>query len=354
MQPPTRETQPVQRPKALGYTMPAEWDRHAATWLAWPHDPKTWPQRVDVIERRYVEFIRAVALGERVDLLVKDDATKRHAREFLKAAGVTNVRYHDVATADSWIRDYGPTFLKNKAGEVAMVNWRFNAWGNKYQALLADDDIPHTFAKVLGLRHFDADLVMEGGSFEVNGAGDVLTTEQCLLNPNRNPESSRDQIADALRSYLGVDRVHWLGQGIEGDDTDGHVDDVARFVGRDAILVATAPEADDPNHEPLSENLRRVRALRTKEDRPFRVIELPMPSRIEFEGQPLPASYANYYVSNAAVVVPVFGQPTDATACRIIGACFPDRTVVPVRAEDVVVGMGAWHCLSQQQPTDGL
>jgi agmatine deiminase len=335
--------------------MPAEWERHEATWLAWPHDPITWPDHVEDAEKAFVEMIRALAPNERVDLLVKDAPTKARAQSMLKAAGVKGgVRYHDIATADSWIRDYGPTFVRNQAGELAMVDWRFNAWGNKYDTLLADDSIPPKLEPIVGCRRFQVDVVMEGGSIEVNGAGTVLTTEQCLLNKNRNPDLSKSQVEEVLRQNLGVDQVLWLKEGIEGDDTDGHIDDIARFTAPDTIVTAVEPDTSDPNHAILEDNLQRLRSFRDPQGRPFKVVELPMPGRIDdADGERLPPSYANFLVANGVVLLPVFGHKNDAKAQKVIEGCFPGRRVVPIRAEHLILGMGTVHCLSQQQPAAG-
>lgn len=352
MEPPARRSAGKATPRSLGFAMPAEWERHAATWLAWPHDPATWPGHVPEAETAFTEMVRALTTGERVELLVKDAATRERARSMLRAAGVTDgVRYHGLATADSWIRDYGPTFVRSALGEVAMVDWVFNAWGNKYDTLLADDAVPPKLEPIVGCRRFEIDVVMEGGSFDVNGAGSVITTEQCLLNKNRNPRLSRAEVEDVLRENLGVDQVLWLGDGIEGDDTDGHVDDVARFVAPDTIVAAREPDRTDPNHAILEENLRLLRSFRDVRGRPFKVVELPMPGRVDDgEGGRLPASYANFLVANRVVLLPVFGHGNDARAAAVLEALFPTRTVVPIRCEHLVLGMGTIHCLSQQQP----
>jgi agmatine deiminase len=337
-------TKTAPTPRSLGYAMPAEWAPHEATWLAWPHDPVTWPDRVPMAEEVYVQMIRALAPHERVELLVKDAATKNRARSLLKDAGVhANVRFHDIPTADSWFRDYGPTFVKNAAGEVGYVDWVFNAWGNKYETLLRDDGIPA----------FETDVVMEGGSIEVNGAGTVLTTEQCLLNRNRNPHLSRAQIEDVLREHLGVDQVLWLKEGIVGDDTDGHIDDLARFVDATTIVAAVEPDPADENHAILEDNLRRLHTFRDSNGRPYRIVELPMPGYVGDEEGRLPASYANFYIANGVVLLPTFGHPNDADAQRVLQGLFPTRRVVPIRCEDLVYGMGTLHCVTQQQPAAG-
>lgn len=340
-------------PRELGYRMPAEWEPHEATWLAWPHDPDTWPGRVAVVEDRFVEMIRALAPHERVELLVKDADLERKVSARLADERIANVRLHRIPTADSWIRDYGPNFLrrmqKNNPG-VAYNRWVFNAWGNKYEALLADDGIPERLPTIQHLPRFSPGIVLEGGSIEVDGEGTVLTTEQCLLNPNRNPHLDRAQIEAKLRDHLGAARVLWLQGGIEGDDTDGHIDDVARFADPETIVAAVEPDPRDANHAPLQENLRALRGMTNASGRPYRIVELPMPSRVDGDEGRLPASYANFYVANRVVLLPAFGAPQDRAAERVVAQAFPGRRVVPIRCEDVVWGMGTIHCLTQQQP----
>jgi agmatine deiminase len=346
-------------PRELGYRMPAEWEPHESTWLAWPHDPITWPDRVPKVEDFYVEMIRALTPSERVDLLVKDAATEERARRRLKAEKVTDVVFHRIPTADSWIRDYGPNFLKgmqkNKAG-VGYNRWIFNAWGNKYETLLRDDGIPERLPSIQHLPRFTPGIVLEGGSIEVNGAGTVLTTEQCLLNKNRNPRLSRAQVETYLRDYLGADQVLWLKEGIEGDDTDGHIDDISRFTDASTIVTAVEPDATDPNHKILAHNLRLLKRMKDHDGKRFRIVELPMPGPViapaddDNEEKRLPASYANFYIGNEVVLLPVFGHPNDKKAEAVLRGLFPKRRVVPLRCEDVVWGMGTIHCLSQQQP----
>lgn len=340
-------------PRELGYRMPAEWEPHESTWLAWPHDPLTWPGRVPVVEDRYVEMIRAVSRHERVDLLVKDEALESKVAGRLRDERIKNVVLHRVPTADSWIRDYGPNFLKreqqNKV-DVAYNRWIFNAWGGKYETLLPDDGIPERLPTIQHLPRFTPGIVLEGGSIEVDGAGTVLTTEQCLLNRNRNPRLTIRQIEQTLRDHLGVDRVLWLKEGIEGDDTDGHIDDIARFVDPQTIVAAVEDDEKDANHRPLRENLASLQAMRNSAGKAYRVVELPMPDRVESDEGRLPASYANFYIANKVVLLPVFGCRADRKAGTVLQKVFPDRTVVPIRCEDVVWGMGTIHCLSQQQP----
>lgn len=342
-------------PKSLGYAMPAEWERHAATWLAWPHDPDTWPDRVPQVEKIFLQLIEALTPGEDVHLLVKDAATERRVEAALRRRRVDGCRIHRISTADSWIRDYGPIFLRRRVdgrAESAYLDWRFNAWGNKYESLKADDDVPRRLQPLLQRPMFEPDLVLEGGSIEVNGDGTLLTTEQCLLNPNRNPGSSREQIEHALGDYLGVEKVLWLREGIEGDDTDGHIDDVARFVDPTTIVCAVEEDETDSNAAILRANLERLRSMTDARGRRFKLVALPMPGRVEGADGRLPASYANFYVANQVVLLPVFGHANDAEAERVLRGLFPTRRVVPINCEPLVWGLGTIHCVTQQQPAE--
>jgi agmatine deiminase len=345
---------PAKSPRAEGYRWPAEWEPHEGTWLAWPHDPLTWPGCVDKAEAAMATFAAAVSQGEQVHLLVKDEPTEARARRFLATAGARRVTLHRFATADSWIRDYGPIVVaqgKGNARKRLALDFVFNAWGDKYKTLKRDDDMPWRTRKVIGLPVKRIPFVLEGGSIEGNGKGTLLTTTQCLLNENRNPKLSREEIELRLREWLGVRHILWLGEGVEGDDTDGHIDDITRFVNPTTVLTVVEDDRKDRNHEPLLENLRRLKAMADQDGRPLDVLTLPMPGRVAAgDRRRLPASYANFYVANACVCVPVFGHTNDAKALRIIKRCFPGRTIVPIRAERLVEGMGTLHCLSQQIP----
>lgn len=341
-------------PRAAGYLMPAEWEDQAAVWLAWPHNEETWPGEVLTSARTcYRDVIRFLASDQTVRVLVNDGETLGAARCFLDEGGayMERVELLQLATSDTWIRDYGPTFVVNRdTGDLAMVSWEFNAWGGKYADLLGDNGIPAALGARLDLRVFEAGIVLEGGSIEVNGRGLVLTTEQCLLNPNRNPGLGRGEIEGRLRDYLGVAEVVWLGEGIVGDDTDGHVDDVARFVDPDTVVCAREVDLRDENHPALEDNYQRLVRYRDRAGRALRVISLPMPGPV-FDGEVrLPASYANFYVGNRTVVVPVFGDPNDERALEVLGDCFRGRRVVGVDSRALVVGLGAIHCCTQQQP----
>ena len=348
----TTERQDVRgrTPRELGFYMPAEWHPHAATWLAWPKDPETWPDRVERAEAAFLEIITALAPHETVYLLVDDETAEQSVRARCCFVGSDNVRTIRLETVDSWIRDYGPNFLIDGRGGLAYNDWVFNAWGDKYEELKRDNDIPKQLESVLNVPRFEPGIVMEGGAIDVNGAGCVLTTEQCLLNPNRNPHLSRAEIETYLGDYLNASKVVWLGEGIVGDDTDGHVDDIARFVNETTVVCAVEEDPSDPNPELLSDNLRRLELASDARGRNFEIVTLPMPGPVEGRDGRLPASYANFLIANAVVLLPVFNHPNDARATETLQRLFPTRRVAPVRADDLVWGMGTIHCLSQQQP----
>lgn len=341
-------------PAELGYAMPAEWAPHQATWISWPHNPETWPGVLPQAEAAMVQAVTALAAGETVRINVLDADHEAHVRGLLGAVADSGaVVFHAIPTNDAWCRDHGAIFVRNETGELAAVDCGFNAWGGKYPPWDRDDAVAAQMAAALGLPRFAGGLILEGGSIDVNGAGALLTTEQCLLNPNRNPELDRGQIEERLRLLFGVQQVLWLGDGIIGDDTDGHVDDITRFVAADTVVTVVEPDPADPNHAPLADNLERLRGMRLADGRPLRVIELPMPAPVELDGEPLPASYGNFYIGNEVVLLPVFDQPRDAQAVAVLQQCFPDRRIAPIRANELVVGLGAFHCLTQQVPAAG-
>lgn len=341
-------------PAARGFAMPAEWVRHEATLLAWPRDPVTF-RDVPAVERIFAQVIATLSQGERVDVLVHDGATAKRASDLIAARGGRRVQLFEQPTADVWIRDYGPTFVVRTRGAHrtrGFVRWRFNAWGGKYAKLLADDGLPDR----LGLRgpRFAPPIVLEGGSIEVNGAGTVLTTEQCLLHANRNPHLNRAELEAYLRAYLGVRQVLWLGEGIVGDDTDGHVDDVARFVGPRTIVTAYEDDRQDPNFAPLHDAWRRLVAMADVDGRPFDVVRLPMPGPLFAGKRRLPASYANFVIGNRAILLPTYGpRARDRRAAKVLAKCFPGRPVVPIDARELVYGYGSFHCATQQVPAAG-
>jgi agmatine deiminase len=341
--------------RALGYHMPAEWERHEAIWLSWPYDLDSF-HKIEAVERAYLAIIKAIHTSETVNLLVRDEIMLNSVVAALRQEKVDlqRVRFHIISYADVWFRDYGPTFVVNRdkkqgPGRVAAVNWIFNAWGEKYPELMGDTRIACQINDDLLMECFKPGIVLEGGSIDVNGCGTLLTTEQCLLNPNRNPSLSREEIEVYLREYLGVDKIIWLPEGIAGDDTDGHVDDIARFVGPNTVLCAFEDDPDDDNYLPLKRCYERLLSETDQDGRPLQVVKLPMPGRVGEERR-LPASYANFYIGNDTVVVPVFGHENDEKALRIIGQAFPERRVVGINCREMVAGLGTIHCISQQQP----
>ena len=342
-------------PTALGYRMPAEWEPHAATWLAWPHNIITWPDQLAQVQDIFLRMIAAVHEHEIVHLLVNDAATAAQVREHLHRSGVVleRVMLHERRTVDAWLRDSGPIFLTATAEAsqpIAISDWQFNAWGGKYAALLADNDLPQYIAALLKVPRFEPGIILEGGSIDVNGRGSCLTTEQCLLNPNRNAHLQRVDLERYLHDYLGVEHVIWLGQGIAGDDTDGHVDDLARFVNPTTVVCVLEEDPHDLNYAVLQDNYRRLQAATDQHGHPFQIIPLPMPGPVGPPSGRLPASYANFYIANRVVLVPTYDHPNDQRALTILQHVFPDRHVLGISCEPLVWGLGAIHCVTQQQP----
>jgi agmatine deiminase len=348
-------------PAELGYHMPAEWRQHQATWLSWPKDPLTWPDRVPLVENIFLQMMAALVPDETVNLLVDNADAEQAVRSRCNFAGSENIRFHHIPTVDSWIRDYGPNFLVNTKGELAYNDWVFNAWGNKYEELKQDDSIPARLEKLLRVQRFEPGIVMEGGSIEANGAGVVMTTEQCLLNPNRNPDLNRGDIEQYLREFLGVEKLLWLGEGIVGDDTDGHIDDIARFVSATTIVCVLEEDPADANYKLLQDNFERLQRATDADGRALDIVTLPMPGVIAASNDTsprqldrLPASYANFYIANNVVLAPIFGHANDVRALGILQALFPDRRVVGINCEPMVWGMGTIHCATQQQPAAAM
>lgn len=342
--------------------MPAEWAPHSATWIAWPHNAEDWPGKFQPIPWVYADIVRHLSSLEDVHILVNSQDAEKRATNFLRRAGANLARlhFHQWETDRVWLRDSGPIFVKNPQGELALTNWRFNAWA-KYDNYRRDDQIPHHVARLYSMEEFQPQvevegkpqrLVLEGGSIDTNGAGILLTTEECLLSEvqQRNPGVSREQLEKAFHDYLGIDQVLWLNRGAAGDDTHGHVDDITRFVTEDTILTCVEPSTHDENHLPLAENLDRLRSARDLEGKPFKVVELPMPAPVIFDNQRLPASYANFYIANDLVLVPTFNDPNDRHALNIVAECFPTRKVTGIHCTDFIWGLGALHCMTQQEP----
>jgi agmatine deiminase len=346
---------------ALGFSMPAEWESHEATWIGWPHNPTDWPGKLEPIQWVYAEIVRKIVPGEIVRILVNSASHEKQVRGILKLAGVpmSRVQFFRFPTNRGWTRDFGPIFVRREKPrrQLAIARFRFNAWA-RYPDWQKDDAIPQQVARKLKVKLFPAllgerEIVLEGGSIDVNGRGTVLTTEECLLDQKRqvrNPGLSRTDTETALRENLGVKNVVWLGKGIAGDDTHGHVDDLCRFVNPRAVVLIREKNQRDANYRPLEENWERLQGARLENGEKIDAIKLPMPSSLYFDGVRLPASYANFYITNAAVLVPTFNDPNDRIALGILSELFPDRTVVGIHAVDLVWGFGTLHCLTQQQP----
>jgi len=356
-------SRPARTPAELGFRMPAEWERHAATWLVWPHNRQDWPAKLAPIPWVYGEIARKLAPGELVRIVVKSRAHEAAARRVLDRAGIDlkQVEFYRFATDRAWFRDSGPIFLKKDAPDpqVATAHFRFNAWA-KYPDFKRDNRLPERTKKALGMRGFQVkwegrEIVLEGGSIDVNGSGTLITTEECLLDQKvqvRNPGLTRKQLEAIFATYLNVRNVIWLGRGIVGDDTHGHIDDLCRFVNARTIVVCREKNPRDANYRALELNWERLHAAKLENGSAPTVISLPMPAPLVFDGQRLPASYANFYIANAAVLVPTFNDPADRVALGILGELFPDRPVVGIHAVDLVWGLGTLHCLTQQQPAE--
>lgn len=344
-------------PKEQGFYMPAEWHKHAATWLTYPHNEDSWPGKIETIFPSYHLFIKTLAECEKVCISTLDDAMRQHVVSALKSIGTNmdNVEVLVIPSNDAWCRDHGPAFLLNhNDGRRALVNWNHNAWGGKYPYEL-DTEIPlhiadYLHGKGVALDVFSPGIVMEGGSIDVNGCGDLLTTTSCLLNPNRNPDLTQQQIERYLIDYYGVENVIWLGDGIVGDDTDGHVDDLSRFVAEDTIITAVEDDRWDDNYEPLQANLKALNRCRLVNGKQPTIVELPMPDMVSYEDQRLPASYANFYIANGKVIFPTYRCLSDNEAAYVLEECFPDREIIGIDSTDIIWGLGSFHCLSQQQP----
>jgi agmatine deiminase len=341
-------------PAGLGYSMPAEWAPHRATWLSWPHNLETWPTDLEKVRDIWVQMVVALSLSEQVYLLVNDGAAKTQVAARLSGAkaAMNKVTLLEIPTVDVWMRDYGPTFVTRNAADrpLAFNDWIFNGWGGKYKAYEEDERVARAIAELLQLPVFDHPLILEGGSIEVNGAGTCLTTEQCLLNRNRNPRLSRAQIEEFLKASLGVRQILWLGEGIVGDDTDGHIDDIARFVNPTTVACIIEANPHDENYRFLQENYERLQNARDQDGKKFEIVCLPCPAPVFYDGARLPASYANFYIANEVVLVPVFEDANDAKALGLLQEFFPTRKIVGLRSNEVVGGLGAIHCVTQQEP----
>ncbi len=331
--------------------MPAEWEPHEATWLSWPKDPLTFPPAIlPQVEDIYIQMMLALAGGETVNVLVDDEDTEAKVLGRLDDQGSSrNILVHRIKTVDVWMRDYGPIFVKD-SGKLKMTKWVFNAWGGKYEELMKDNSVAAEISPIVGMEPILPGMILEGGSIDVNGKGTLLTTEQCLLNKNRNKHMDRAQIERKLHDYLGAKHVVWLREGIAGDDTDGHIDDIARFVDERTVLCAYEDDESDANHKILKRNLDDLKAAKDQDGEPLEVKPLPMPGMVRSPAGRLPASYANFYIGNSAVLLPVFKHKNDERAVSLLSEHFPKRKVVPIYCEPLVWGLGAIHCVTQQQP----
>jgi agmatine deiminase len=341
----------AQTPAALGYRMPAEWEPHAATWLSWPRrEGISFPDSFDRVLPAVRTMVETLIESEPVCINVCNGAHEAEARQVLRGLPANRISFYRIPTNEPWCRDHGPIFLTRKSDpKLAVVDWGYNAWGNKYPPFDLDEVAPTRIAQILDVPVFYPRMILEGGAIDVDGAGALLTTESCLLNQNRNPKLSRDAIQRRLRDFLGVREILWLGSGIAGDDTDGHIDDLARFVSERTVVAVVEENPDDENYVPLQENLARLREMKIRQRR-INVVTVPMPKKIVREGLRLPASYANFYVANTCILVPTFADPNDDAALSVLKALFSNRRVIGIDCRELIWGLGTFHCLTQQQP----
>ncbi len=344
-----------QTPAQLGFHMPAEWEPHQAIWLSWPYDKIDFPDGVAAVEKTYVSMIRAIHNSEQVELVVLNKGMQSRVADIFVAEGVnfSKITFHIADYVSFWMRDTAPLFVVNRAKkQIAITKWIFNAWGKKYLEFLEDDNIGYQINQWLNLKMFEPGIVMEGGSLEVNGQGTLITSESCLLNKNRNPQLSKEQIEHYLKDYLGVRHFVWLKDGIVGDDTDGHIDDFARFVSPDTVICAYEEDSKDENYQILKQNFELLQQATDQDGKPLKVVKIPMPGLVrDTSGRRLPASYANFYIGNKVILVPTFGHPNDAKALQIMQSLLPGRKAIGIDARDLVFALGTFHCASQQQPS---
>lgn len=343
-----------QTPRELGYYFPAEWEKHEATWLSWPHKEASWPGKLDSVYPVYLRFIEALSRSEQVNINVNDETMRNKVSLLLSEAGINqkNIRLYIHPTNDAWCRDHGPAFLINPSADVkkVIVDWNYNAWGNKYPPYDLDDVVPTLIGKELSIPVYHPGIVMEGGSVDFNGAGTVLTTSACLLNKNRNPHLSKKEIEKYLEDFYGVEQTLWLGDGIIGDDTDGHIDDITRFINADSVVTVIEENKHGENYSILQKNLKDLKEFRLINGKQLNIIELPMPDPVIYDDQILPASYANFYIANDKVIVPIFQCNKDDQALDILQQCFPKHEIIGLNSVDIIWGLGSFHCLSQQEP----
>lgn len=341
-------------PLGPDYFFPAEWSPHRATWLSWPHKEASWPGKIDKIFLSYVRFIKEISKGETVCINVVNSEMESFAKNLLfkESVDLGKINFYTIPTNDAWCRDHGPAFLLNKKNPKlkVVVSWLYNAWGNKYPPFDLDIRVPSEIAKILNLPILYPNIIMEGGSVDFNGEGTVLSTTSCLLNSNRNPNLNQSEIERYLQNFYGIEQVLWLGDGIAGDDTDGHIDDITRFVGSDKVITMVEPNIHDENYGPLKTNLKTLKNMKLINGKSLDILEIEMPSPVYYDGIRLPASYANFYISNHSVIVPTFNDPKDQKAIDILTQVFADRNVLGIDSTDIIWGLGSFHCLSQQEP----
>lgn len=339
-------------PLSLGFRMPAEWEPHVSTWFSWPHKEESWPGKFEPVPLVFVEITKILSGYEFVNINVKDEQMLLSVSKLLidNKVDMRKVTLHVNPTNDAWCRDHGPVYIKNDLGARAIIDWGYNAWGGKYPPYDVDDAVPVNIAQKYNLQLFQPGIVMEGGSFEVNGKGTLMTTESCLLNPNRNPHLNKVQIEEYLKQYLGVSHILWLGDGIIGDDTDGHIDDMTRFINPTTIVTAYEENPEDENYTVLKENYERLLGMKDQDGNPFNIVKIPMPDPVYLDDMRLPASYANFLIANGCVLVPTYRSGNDQKAIDIIQQHMPDRKVIGIDCTDLILGLGAIHCVSQQEP----
>jgi agmatine deiminase len=341
-------------PRAMGYRFPAEWEKHTATWLSYPHNENSWPDRIQSIFPAYNQFIKELSFGEMVNINVLDEIMHQKVQKQLIELGVdmNKINFYLHPTNDAWCRDHGPAFLINPKADIPkiIVDWEYNAWGNKYPYDL-DNKIPQLIANQLKIPYISPGIVMEGGSVDFNGKGTLITSKACLLNENRNPSLNQSQIESYLFEYYGIEQVIWMNDGIDGDDTNGHIDDTVRFVNEDTVITVMETDKNDANYKPLKENYNELKKVRLLNGKQLNIIELPMPEPMFIDDQRVPCSYANFYIANNSVIVPIFHCKSDDTALEIIAECFHDRAVIGLDSSDIIWGLGSFHCLSQQEPS---
>lgn len=340
------------------YAMPAEWAPHSSTWLSWPHRLKSWPGKFEPVPPVFAELAFQLSRSETVNINVLDEAMELDARRLLSLRDPegrfsSRIVFHHIPTNDAWCRDHGPNYVfrtEDAGRQKVIIDWEYNAWGGKYKPYDYDNAVPSRVAGIQSLPLVRPDMVLEGGSIDVNGGGLLLTTEACLLNPNRNPSLSREEIEARLTKYLGVRKVLWLGDGIVGDDTDGHVDDMARFVNETTVVIAVEEDPEDENYEALQENYRRLQSFTGLDGRLLDVVKLPMPEPVCYDGERLPASYANFYIANTVVLVPTYRCARDRVAIDVLQRFFSSREVIGIDCSDLVWGLGAIHCVTHEEP----